>query len=255
MLDSFINWRTSNRVFENKSTEERMNLIKLHKACCLCLELWNDADKCTILFRCSIPGCKGKNPFLHDAILAGSTNHSDNNPSDDGSTIPPTQKIWISVRKYEKRHNAAVLWDGGSTLSFITFHKAKWICLHGQPTNLEVTTVNDTKCLNSMGYKVRMIDKHKNLVEIEAYGIERISTATSVIVSVTQTYLQGFWCRFLYYPETEWSWNWYVNWHAVCSISFCQNWSKGAPSATWELIRSQNAHVCTWVYPTNSQDI
>ena len=90
-------------------------------------------------------------------------------------------------------------------MSFITFNKAKELCLLGQPTNLEITTVNDTKCLDSMRCKVKMIDKHNNLVEIEAYGIERISTATSVIVSVTQTYLQGFWCRFLYYPETEWS--------------------------------------------------
>ena len=74
-----------------------------------------------------------------------------------------------------------MLWDGGSTLSFITFDKAKELCLHGQPTNLEITTVNDTKCLNSMRYKLKMIDKHSNLIEIEAYGIERISTATSVI--------------------------------------------------------------------------
>ena len=74
-----------------------------------------------------------------------------------------------------------MLWDGGSTLSFITFNKAKELCLLGQPTNLEITTVNDTKCLDSMRYKVKMIDKHSNLIEIEAYGIERISTATSVI--------------------------------------------------------------------------
>ena len=82
------------RVFENKSAEERMDLAKLHKACFLCLEVGHDADKCTILFRCNIPGCKGKhNRLLHDAIVAGSTNHSDNSTPDNGSTMLPTQEI------------------------------------------------------------------------------------------------------------------------------------------------------------------
>ena len=83
------------RVFQNKSSEERLILAKQHKACLLCLVSGHDADSCSITFRCSVPGCQGKhNRLLHDAIVAGSVNHSSGDQlPDQSSTILQAQDI------------------------------------------------------------------------------------------------------------------------------------------------------------------
>ena len=72
---------------------------------------------------------------------------------------------------------ANALWDGGSTLTLITFKKAKELNLKGKYAKLEMETVRgDAVTVDSSIYKVPMMDQNGNLVEIEAYGIARISS-------------------------------------------------------------------------------
>ena len=74
------------------------------------------------------------------------------------------------------------MWDGGSTLSFITFRKAKELQLRGKPVTLRMVVVGaETKIIESEIYKIRLIDNKGNLIEIEVLGIDRISTPVNAI--------------------------------------------------------------------------
>ena len=76
------------------------------------------------------------------------------------------------------------LWDGGSTLSFITFKLAGQLQLRGKPVKLEIVTVGgETKILDSLQYKASLIDQQGKPVEIEVLGIKKISTSISKVNS------------------------------------------------------------------------
>ena len=72
---------------------------------------------------------------------------------------------------------AVVLWDPGSTLSFITFDLARSLNLKGQPLELEIFTVGgEKKVINSQKYTVLFLDSNSQEVAMEVYGIDQIST-------------------------------------------------------------------------------
>ena len=59
--------------------------------------------------------------------------------------------------------NANVLWDGGATLSLITFKKAKQLKLNGQDIKLAVTKGGGkTKEIMSSKYELAIKDKDGN---------------------------------------------------------------------------------------------
>ena len=62
-------------------------------------------------------------------------------------------------------------------MTLITFKKAKELNLKGREVKLEMETVRgDTVSVDSAIYKVRVKNQIGDLVEIEAYGIARISS-------------------------------------------------------------------------------
>ena len=74
------------------------------------------------------------------------------------------------------------LWDGGSTLSFITIQKAKEMNLQGTSVRLELIKVGGVKeRLNSYRYKIFLRDKDMNLAQIEVIGLNQISSEISSI--------------------------------------------------------------------------
>ena len=61
-----------------------------------------------------------------------------------------------------------VLWDNGSTLSFITFKLAKKLGLQGRKVNLSIQTVGgQTTSVESCQYCVNLIDLSGQRLEIE----------------------------------------------------------------------------------------
>ena len=95
---------------------------------------------------------------------------------------------------------ATVLWDGGSTLSFITFKKAKELGLNGKPVNLEVTTIGgNVNLIESILYNVTLLDERKNTVTIEILGIDKISTSMNPIDMKTK--IQRFKIYSQHYPN------------------------------------------------------
>ena len=73
--------------------------------------------------------------------------------------------------------NANILWDGGSTLSFITFDKAKSLHLQGKDVRLSLVSIGgESTSIDSKMYRVKLFNVDNEAVEIEAYGIQHISS-------------------------------------------------------------------------------
>ena len=73
-----------------------------------------------------------------------------------------------------------VLWDSGSTLSFITFDCAKHLNLHGKHVRLEATIIGgEIKTIESEEYTVYIKDAKGCKVPIKLFGINEISCTLS----------------------------------------------------------------------------
>ena len=69
------------------------------------------------------------------------------------------------------------MWDGGSTLTFITFNKAKSLNLTGKPVKLGIEVVGGkTTMMDTKVYQMQIMREYGNPVQIEAYGLDRISS-------------------------------------------------------------------------------
>ena len=74
------------------------------------------------------------------------------------------------------------MWDGGSTLSFITFKKAGELGLKGRPVDLKITVVGgESKAIKSRLYRFKLHNPRGSAVWLEAYGISEISTRIEAV--------------------------------------------------------------------------
>ena len=77
--------------------------------------------------------------------------------------------------KYNK--SVSVMWDNASTISLITFKKAKELLLVGTTVNLNITKAGgEEEEIKSCRYNVILKDVEGFLVSITVYGITRISS-------------------------------------------------------------------------------
>ena len=167
------------KVFLGKGTQERRDLVVANKACMRCLLPTcvgaSDVSMCVRSFTCSVSGChRTHNRLLH---VDGAAYHA--NESSDSSAsnaILPTQKVGLADHFGTKRI-ASALWDGGSTLTFITFDKAKSLQLHGKDVKLALVSIGGKSTeIDSKMYKLKLINQEGQMVEIDAYGIQKISS-------------------------------------------------------------------------------
>ena len=69
------------------------------------------------------------------------------------------------------------MWDGGSTLSLITFKKAKSLNLQGESVKLGMEVAGGgISLLDSRLYKVKLLKEDGDMEEIEIFGLEKISS-------------------------------------------------------------------------------
>ena len=107
--------------------------------------------------------------------MSGQTYHSEVN------TLLQMQMI-RGGRKGGRQFQLNVLWDAGSTMSFITTERAKELNLLGKPIKLEIITVGgETKVVNSNQYRLSLMDKAFNEVSIEVFGLDAISSGIAEI--------------------------------------------------------------------------
>ena len=70
-----------------------------------------------------------------------------------------------------------VFFDAGATMSLITFAKAAILNLHGNEVSITITKVGGIKeTISSYQYSLSLVDKNGVIVELEVYGIDKIST-------------------------------------------------------------------------------
>lgn len=169
------------RVFEAKSAAEKVELIRANNACFACLEQGHTAKLCKRNFKCREDGCgKPHHRMLHEAHASGISFHSEEvfslRKGADAEVLLQIQKL-KGVKEGGKCSTLNTLWDGGSTLSFITFRKAKEMKLTGHKVQLQIVKVGGTvEELESYRYNIGLMDKTNTVVTISVLGIERIST-------------------------------------------------------------------------------
>ena len=70
-----------------------------------------------------------------------------------------------------------MIWDGGSTLSFITFQKAKKLQLQEQKIRLRIVKIGgEIKEFDSCQYQLSLTDKDGESVNVEVLEMHSIST-------------------------------------------------------------------------------
>ena len=93
------------------------------------------------------------------------------------NTLLQIQEVPVSNPKTSTFQNANILWDGGSTLNFITNSLAEQLNLKGDPIKLDIITVGGkSKCIDSKVFVLHLINKKNIPTKIEVLAIEKISS-------------------------------------------------------------------------------
>ena len=156
--------------FLSKDIMERCQLVKDNNACCSYLKV----NHSSIFFynrrKCTENGCEmSHHILLHEPHEAGQAHHAKN---ESGGCL--LQLMNVDINNGEK---ATLLWDGGATISLITFRKALELGLKGKEVDLSVTKIGGTKqMIKSYKYEVGIKAKDGKFVDFILYGIDKIST-------------------------------------------------------------------------------
>ena len=175
------------RVFQEKSPEDKIRLVKEKRACWSCLKSGHRSMSCRLRERCGIDGClKFHHPSLHLAHIRGIAFHTPTTSKDctsqDSSQVNPCLLQVMKIKSSNDKDPLNVLWDGGATISLITFDKAKELNLIGESVKLSVVEVGGSKVeIQSSVYALPLIDKSGNSIEFQVYGIDKISSCVNSI--------------------------------------------------------------------------
>ena len=166
------------RAFLGLTSEERVKSIKEARGCWSCLRIGHRSADCRFRKKCDVEDCdRFHHKLLHEAhasgiVFYGATNGTRSNAKE--TCLLQLMKV-DSTTEPSKPLN--VLWDGGSTVSLITFKKAKELDLVGEPVNLSIVKVGGTKQeIASFVYDVPLKDVSGEEVTFRAYGIDKVST-------------------------------------------------------------------------------
>ena len=170
--------------FLQMTSDERFECVKDNHVCWSCLKPGHRSVHCWKRKKCSEDGCElSHHNLLHNYETHGTANHHQSNPSYPTlSTSKRSCLLQLMKVRTSDGENVNVLWDGGATLSLITFKKAADLGLHGEEIKLSVTKVGGiSENINSNRYNLTLKDKDGVDHNIIVYGIEKISTELNSI--------------------------------------------------------------------------
>ena len=164
-------------LFKQKPADERIALVKEQRACWSCLKVGHRSSECRFRKKCEEDGCTHfHHPVLHECHALGLTFHTGASKNSQRNGLGACLLQLMKVQTTSNLH-VNVLWDGGSTLSLITFQKAKELHLKGKEIKLAVTKVGgETEEIASSKFELGLKDKSGKCVDVVLYGIDRIST-------------------------------------------------------------------------------
>ena len=168
-------WRC--RTFIEKTAVERYQLVRDNNACYSCLQRGHYLKDCRLGFKCRESGCnENHHKLLHEAHASGLSFHNDEITNSEKDVLLQLQTIsGHNGNRVVRKMN--ILWDSGSTISFITTRGAKVIGLKGKPTRLQLAKVDGViENIDTFEYTLYLRDKHENHVRINLFGLEHIST-------------------------------------------------------------------------------
>lgn len=170
------------RVYQDKTPEEKVRLLKEKRGCWSCLKSGHRSIDCKARKRCNIEGClKFHHQSLHLAHAQGIVFHTPaiakkSSHQDTGELSTCLLQV-MKISCLPNKDPVNVLWDGGATVSLITFSKAKELKLVGDPVKLSIVKVGGSKVeIHSSTYTLPLIDKSGNIIEFQVYGIDKISS-------------------------------------------------------------------------------
>ena len=173
------------RNFLSKTNEERVAAIKEKAMCWTCLGLGHRSAECSQKKKCSKQGCDiYHHSELHEVHAAGLTYHgiSETNSSDSCLLLVMSIQIPDSIFKLN------VMWDTASTLSLITFKRAKQLHLKGNEVDLTITKTGGTvEQIKSFSYKLPLKDKNGGVYWLVVYGLPKISLSSENINTMPNT--------------------------------------------------------------------
>ena len=156
---------------------ERYEAVRSSKSCFRCLSTGHSARNCRRMFKCRINGCdQPHHDLLHEAYDNDGNTFLNNHTRGNEEVLLQIQKVRC-MNNNMKLDSLNILWDSGSTLSFITFKKAHSIKLKGTGhVNLQVTKIGKmAEAFVSQKYILTLLDNHDNQIEVNVFGIDKIS--------------------------------------------------------------------------------
>ena len=162
------------KAFIDLSPAERLKVVRENQACFVCLLQKHSARNCPRDFKCKVENCGGR----HHYLLHGETTNARTFLSNEiGNTVHLQIQAIEAGNGVGSSGKLNVLWDSGSTVSFITFAKARELHLKGEAVKLEVEKIGASKeFLESKKYSLTLVNLNEKKVQIEVLGIEKVSS-------------------------------------------------------------------------------
>ena len=172
--------------FLEKTAEQKLEVVKEHKLCWNCLRPNHRATFCRFKTKCEENGCqKFHHKLLHECHENGlnfHVAHNISNQNEDTNGACLLQLMRVNAESKQRGYSMNVMWDGGATISLITFKKANAMHLDGIPVKLNVVKVGGTtEEIDSYKYDINLVDKSGKIHSVTLYGISKISNNIKVI--------------------------------------------------------------------------
>ena len=187
--DKGRHWTSNCRLYQAKKIDEKTNFLKEKRACWSCLKPGHRQRICRMKRDCGVNGCtKRHHPSIHEnnestpqQAIASANNESTPQQATASANVCNNSSIdtcLLQVQRVEtKKGTANVMWDNAASLCFITNAKAKQEKLKGVKVNLSIVKIGgQNEKIETMKYKLPLLDKQGHAVEFEVYGINKITS-------------------------------------------------------------------------------
>ena len=187
--------------FKAMRVSERVQLVKKHNLCEVCLWGNHVTKDCRLDRVCSVEGCGQRHTkFLHVNSVARNSNsdavdHSSSNLKLVSANVKADGDVHLPVVgvRINDSHQTCALLDSGSSNSFIS--KALALKLQLQSTNVSfsLNTLSDSKQVSSgmVSFKISSLDGSKCLHVSNVFIIDEISLQTTFPSSIEFPHLKG----------------------------------------------------------------
>ena len=187
--DNGRHWTANCRLYQAKTIDEKKNFLKEKRACWSCLKPGHRQRACRMGRECGVNGCTRRHhPSIHEnnentpqQVTASASNESTPQQATASANVCNNSKFdtcLLQVQRVEtKKGTANVMWDNAASLCFITNAKAKQGKLRGIKVNLSIVKLGgQNEKIETMKYKLPLLDKQGHAIEFEVYGINKITS-------------------------------------------------------------------------------